>query len=180
MRDKMGVMSQGHILKLPTVSMRRQIANRAEWNRQRSQEGADFFTFGYSGRKIEEIVAELKRCGVRTVIDVRQHAVSMFRPEWSKRNLSDFLAENAIAYRHVPAFGVPRDVRALAIATGSRDVIWEWYDEHVVGSCANLRTALEAFEGPVAFMCTEHDPQECHRHRLSLALEELGLTSFDL
>jgi hypothetical protein len=29
-------------------------------------------------------------------------------------------------------------------------------------------------------MCTELDPQECHRHRLCLALEHMGLRGFDL
>ena len=33
---------------------------------------------------------------------------------------------------------------------------------------------------PVAFMCVELDPTACHRHRLSLALEEQGLRGFDL
>jgi len=78
--------------------------------------------------------------------------------------------------------GVPRDVRGKAIETGNRDVIWAWYDENVVPEFAggNLHTFLNAFEHPVALMCTELDPHECHRHRLSLALEGLGMKGFDL
>jgi hypothetical protein len=33
---------------------------------------------------------------------------------------------------------------------------------------------------PVAMMCMECDPTECHRHRIFIALEEQGLRGFDL
>jgi hypothetical protein len=104
----------------------------------------------------------------------------MYRPELSKGNLARLLDENGIGYTHVPGLGVPRDIRAKAIETGTRDVIWTWYDENVVSGVLNARSFLDEFEGPIALMCTEMDPRECHRHRLSLALEELGLNGFDL
>jgi uncharacterized protein (DUF488 family) len=100
----------------------------------------------------------------------------------SKGNLSRLLEENGIHYVHLPQLGVPRDIRAKAIEAGKRDVIWEWYDENVINSFIgkNLHFFLNGFEHPVALMCTEIDPQECHRHRLCLALEQMGMRSFDL
>jgi uncharacterized protein (DUF488 family) len=160
--------------------VKRQIASKAEWNESRSPEQADFFTFGYSGRKTEEILATLKQHGVRTILDVRHNPVSMYRPELSKGNFTKLLQQNDIQYAHAPELGVPRDIRAKAIETGTRDVIWEWYDEHVVSSHLSLHIFMNAFEHPVALMCTEIDPHECHRHRLSLALEGMGLNGFDL
>jgi len=120
--------------------------------------------------------------GVRTLVDIRQNPVSMYRPELSKKNLHESLTEIGIQYVHLPELGVPRDVRGKAIETGSRDVIWAWYDENVVPEFAgsNLHAFLNGFEHPVALMCTELDPHECHRHRLSLALEGLGMKGFDL
>jgi uncharacterized protein (DUF488 family) len=177
---KLGLMPQANRLNLPTVPLKQQIANKLIWNDERSEETADFFTIGYTGRKIEEILALLKQHGVRTLIDIRQNPVSMYRPELSKRNLSRLLEENGFCYAHLPEFGVPRDIRAKAIETGSRDVIWAWYDTNVITSFLNLHSFLNGFEHPVALMCTELDPQECHRHRLSLALERMGLNSFDL
>ena len=78
-------------------------------------------------------------------------------------------------------WGVPRDVRAKAIDSGTRETIWDWYDECVVGKCfhGNLHRFLN-LEHPVAMMCVECDPTECHRHRLFLALERQGLRGFDL
>ena len=173
-------MPQANRLKLPSAPLKQQIANKAEWNESRSLQEADFFTLGYSGRKTEEILDLLKQYGVRTVVDVRQNAVSMYRPELSKGNLTQLLDENGMCYAHLPEFGVPRDIRAKAIEAGSRDVIWTWYDENVVASFLNLHVFLNGFEHPVALMCTEIDPRECHRHRLSLALEGMGLNGFDL
>jgi uncharacterized protein (DUF488 family) len=173
-------MPQSNRLNLPSAPVKRQIASKAEWNESRTREAADFFTLGYSGRKMAEILDLLKRHGVRTLLDIRKNPVSMYRPELSKTNLIKLLAEHDIAYAHAPELGVPRDIRAKAIETGSRDVIWEWYDANVVTSRLRLDMFMKGFEHPVALMCTEIDPHECHRHRLSLALEGMGLSGFDL
>jgi uncharacterized protein (DUF488 family) len=172
-------MPQANRLTLPSAPVKQQLANKFNWNDMRSAEAADFFTIGYTGRKTEEILDLLKQHGVRTLIDIRQNAISMYRPELSKSNLAKLLEDNEMCYVHLPQLGVPRDIRAKAIETGSRDVIWSWYDKNVA-PLLNLHTFLNGFEHPVALMCTEIDPQECHRHRLSLALEEKGLKSFDL
>ena len=175
-------MSQVIQLKLPIASAKLQIQGKAQWNDARSAEIADFYTVGYTGRRTEEVLANLQRYEVATLVDIRQNPVSMYRPDLSKRNLAELLRSHSIGYIHVPALGVPRDIRAKAIDTGSRDVIWEWYDEHTVEPFLgrNLHFFLNAFEHPVALMCSELDPHECHRHRLSLALERLGLRGFDL
>jgi uncharacterized protein (DUF488 family) len=173
-------MPQANRLNLPSAPVQQQLANKTAWNDTRSAEGADFFTIGYTGRKIEEIIALLKEHGVQTLVDIRQNPVSMYRPELSKGNLTRILNENDISYAHEPQLGVPRDIRAKAIATGNRKVIWDWYDQNVVASYLNLHMFFNGFEHPVALMCTEIDPHECHRHRLSLALEGMGLNGFDL
>lgn len=178
--DKLVAMPQANRLSLPSAPLKQQIANKLAWNEERSAETADFFTIGYTGRKTEEILALLRQHGVQTLLDVRQNPVSMYRPELSKANLAKLLKQNGISYAHLPELGVPRDIRAKAIETGSRDAIWTWYDENVVSSYLNLHAFLNGFEHPVALMCTEIDPHECHRHRLSLALEGMGLNGFDL
>jgi uncharacterized protein (DUF488 family) len=175
-------MPQANRLNLPSASVKRQIESKGFWNDCRSATTADFFTLGYTGRKTEEIIEVLKAYGVRTLVDIRQNAVSMYRPELSKSNLARLLQENDIHYAHLPKLGVPRDIRAKAIETGTRDVIWDWYDDHVIADFlgGNLHFFLNGFEHPLALMCTEIDPQECHRHRLSLALEQMGMRGFDL
>lgn len=165
---------------LPSAPIKRQIASKAEWNGKRSIKAADFFTLGYSGRTIQEILDALKQNCVRTLLDIRRNPVSMYRPELSKRNLAKLLRENGIEYAHAPELGVPRDIRAKAVESGCRDTIWQWYDNNVVAQRSDLSEFLQRFEHPVVMMCTEIDPCECHRHRLSLALERRGLNGFDL
>jgi uncharacterized protein (DUF488 family) len=175
-------MPQLNRLTLPSTAPRQQTENKSLWNKARSIGAADFFTLGYTGRKFEDLLSALLAAGVRTLVDIRQNAVSMYRPELSKSNLRAALEAAGIAYVHDPELGVPRDIRAKAIAAGTRDVIWNWYDEFVakpyVGQ--NLHRFLNTAEHPVAMMCAELDPTECHRHRLCVALEQQGLRSFDL
>lgn len=175
-------MPQANRLTLPSASAKQQIKNKDIWNEIRSQQDADFFTIGYTGRKIEQIIITLLNNYVRTLVDIRYNPVSMYRPELSKANLGRLLSEHGIGYAHVPQLGVPRDIRAKAIETGTRQVIWDWYDKFVVRSYVhgNLHHFLNGFEHPVALMCTEIDPHECHRHRLCLALEELGMCGYEI
>jgi uncharacterized protein (DUF488 family) len=175
------LMPQTNRLNLPSASSKQQIEGRDIWNELRSAEDADFFTIGYTGRKIDDIVTTLRAYNVRTLVDIRRNPVSMYRPELSKNNFARLLSSNGIHYAHLPELGVPRDIRVKAIETGTRDVIWEWYDNMVATLLGwNLHFFLNGFEHPVALMCTEIDPHECHRHRLSLALEEKGMRGFEI
>ncbi len=169
-------------MKLPTASARVQQDNKAIWNEFRSPDSADFYTIGYSGRNIGEFVAALQSAGVATLIDVRQNPVSMYKPDFSKRNLARHLKADGIEYLHLPHLGVPRDVRAQAAEARDREVIWDWYDDNVAEQhiTPNLTVFLNMADHPIALMCVEHDPTSCHRHRLSIRLERYGLTSFDL
>jgi uncharacterized protein (DUF488 family) len=175
-------MAQQHRLSLPSAPVRDQVAGRTTWNKTRSVQAAHFFTLGYTGRKMEELMAAMLGAGVRTLLDIRQNPVSMYRPELSKSNIKATVEAAGIAYVHAPDLGVPRDIRAKAIESGTRETIWHWYDEHVVGPRfgRNLHWFLNGFELPAALMCVEIDPHECHRHRLSAALERQGLKGFDL
>ena len=154
-------------LKLPSATPKKQAENKLFWNHARSPETADFFTIGYTGRSLEAILGTLIEAGVRTLLDIRENPVSMYRPELSKTNLQRIIGERGLQYFHLPHLGVPRDVRAKAVTTGSRQTIWDWYDQYVVELYLrrNLHWFLNSVEHPAALMCVEMDPTECHRHR---------------
>lgn len=174
-------MPQSNRLKLPSASAKVQSVRRELWNDGRSAGEADFFTIGYTGRKTEDLLDTLVANGVRTLVDIRQNAVSMYRPDLSKNNLKGLLGARGLHYFHMPDLGVPRDIRAKAIAAGNRDVIWDWYDRYVVEPfLTSLHRFFNSAEHPVALMCVELDPAECHRHRLFVGLERMGLRGFDL
>lgn len=169
-------------LNLPSKSTAIQIREREYWNLRRSREKADFYTTGYSGRKSEELIYLLRSVGVCSIIDIRFTAISQFKPEFSKSNLQQTLAKHDLGYIHFPNLGIPRDVRSLAIDTNNRNALWEWYDRYIVSNYVNgnLDNFFNTAIHPVALLCTEISPLECHRHRLALALEKKGLRSYDL
>ena len=175
-------MPSRHRLTLPSASVKHQHENHALWNDARSLQQADFFTIGYTGRKLDEFTTLLLKAGVQSLVDIRHNPVSMYRPELSKNNLKRHIEAHGICYAHFPELGVPRDIRAKAIATGTRETIWQWYDTYVVEPFIgkNLHRFLNFVEHPAALMCVEIDPRECHRHRLFMALESHGLRGFDL
>ena len=168
-------------LKLPKKPARERAEGKALWNDSRSPSSADFFTLGYEGRTTKDLFGALKSAGVQCVLDIRYNPVSMYRPELSKGNLQKALECEGIAYFHLREWGVPRDIRARALQTGTRDAIWEWYDECVIAP--HFHRNLHRFLNlgyPVAMLCMECNPQECHRHRIFNALECQGLRGFDL
>ena len=168
-------------LKLPTKSARLQAESKALWNEARKPAGADFFTIGYQGRTVKEVLSLLRSADVSTLLDIRYNPVSMYKPEFSKSNLQRTMNDAGIWYSHFREWGVPREVRARAMETGNRDAIWSWYDSEVVDVHfgRNLHRFLNLGH-PVCLMCMEHDPAECHRHRIFIALESQGLKGFDL
>lgn len=170
-------------LDLPEEPYVTQFVNKSTWNQPRSQWrwNADFYTLGYAGKDMANFLRVLRLRDISTLVDIRFNPVSLYKPEFSKSNLKRCLEEKGIKYTHKPELGVPRDIRGLAVGKATRDDIWKWYDKHAITPLKrNLNELFDATEHPMAFMCVEHDPTSCHRHRLSLALEAQGLKSYDL
>lgn len=169
-------------LNLPSKSVANQIKERAYWNSFRPVDKADFYTMGYSGRKIADFIYILESFGVCSIVDIRFSPVSMYKPDFSKNNLQTMLSHYGISYFHFPNLGIPRDIRSLAIEEKNKNTLWEWYDCYILGEYinGNLDTFFNSAIHPIAFLCTEISPIECHRHRLALALEKKGLRSHDL
>ena len=143
--------------------------------------GPDFYTVGYSGRTIDSFVEALTAAGVVCLVDIRFNAVSMYKPDFSGKNLEAALRAADIDYVHMPDLGVPSDIRGLATASGRRADIWDWYDEHVLPRySSNLNWFFDSTDHPVALMCVEKDAEDCHRHVLAGALARRGLLSIDL
>ena len=169
-------------LKLPEKTKAEQKQSKISWNLEHCTSEPDFYTIGYSGREIDEFINIVKEAGIATLVDIRFTPVSQFKPKFSKNNLRRLLETNGILYIHKPEWGVPRDIREYSIGKKTRDDIWNWYDLNVLPNVItkNLDEFFNSMEHPIALMCVEHDPTECHRHRLFLGLERIGLAGCDL
>lgn len=99
-------------LKLPKSVKRDPDESRALWNEARSVDVADFYTVGYQGRKLDQLVRELQKANVQLVLDVRFAPISMYRPEMSKSNIERTLGKAGIQYGRY-LFGVRKRRRKL-------------------------------------------------------------------
>jgi uncharacterized protein (DUF488 family) len=164
------------------TSIKQQHLNRDAWNLSRPSRDADFYTVGYSGRSIRTLIESLRHYQIQTLVDTRFTPFSMHRQEFNRTSLEVTLPLSDINYVHSPQLGVPKDIRLIASYEENRELIWNWYDEHVCKRyfAKNLDRFFNALFHPVAFMCTELDPVSCHRHRLALHLEGMGLHSHDI
>ena len=168
-------------IELPEKPIAEQAHSRILWNLARL-EPREFYATSYANRSIEEFLEILQAVKIKTVIDTRYAPVSPYRPAFSKRNLDGALTQRGIIYVHRGDLGVPRNVRQAAAGRGSREGIWSWYRTNVLGNWeeGELREIIGGYEGPVAIMCMEADPNSCHRHLLFRVLEQEGLQGFDL
>jgi uncharacterized protein (DUF488 family) len=175
-------MARNYQLSLPGLTPAAQAAKKRQWNRPRSIEAADFYTIGYSGHNAQTFVQRLNDADVRTLVDIRFHAFSLYKPDFNASKLKAALADQGIDYEHMPNLGVPRDIRAKAVGRTTRTAIWKWYEQEIVQRhvVRNLNWFFNVGDHPLALMCMELDPTSCHRHVLARAMERIGLRCFDL
>jgi uncharacterized protein (DUF488 family) len=123
----------------------------------------EMFTLGHSDRSREEFLDCLASFGVVTVADVRSWPVSRRHPQFSRDELEPALAAVGVRYRYLG--------RELG---GYRS---GGYEDHVGTSLFReglSRLAAMAKDGPLAIVCAERDPADCHRRFISEALAERG------
>ena len=122
------------------------------------------FTIGYEQATVADVVGALTKAGVKRVIDVRAVAASR-RPGFSKTALAANLNEAGIAYEHLRALGTPKEGREAA-RKGDLVALERVYAGQLELPEAQAQAAImldRAATEPVAILCYERDPAECHR-----------------
>lgn len=132
------------------------------------------FTIGYERANPKTLVDALKENGVKTLIDVRELPASR-RPGFSKKALTQKLAEHGIAYEHLRGLGTPKEGRD---ANKKKDfkTFWRIVDEKMETDEAKrdlLRAKELAEEGTVCLLCLEASHVTCHRNRVADDLSKL-------
>lgn len=122
------------------------------------------FTVGYEGFSIDNFLAQLKRLGIDTLVDVRQLPLSR-KKGFSKRVLAKALAANGVKYQHIRELGCPKPIRDQYRQDGdwaSYVKSYNAYLEHQqTETLADL--AVKAGQERCALMCFEADYRLCHR-----------------
>ena len=140
-----------------------------------ARDGITIYTVGHSNVPVEDLLATLRRHGITTVVDVRSVPFSQYTPQFNREALERTLAEAGVDYAFAgdSLGGRPTDptcYRAGVVPTGEANYLaLVDYDE--VATRPWFRQGVDrlielAAERRVAIMCSEEDPQRCHRHHL--------------
>jgi len=148
-------------------------------------------TIGVYGFTADAFLAELKRAGVRQLLDVRQRrGVRGSEYAWANaRRLQTMVAGAGIDYRHHKELAPTTELRhiqyaeddRLGVGKRSRVALAPEYAKRYVEEIldrADLRPLVEEMpaDGAAALFCIERDPEACHRSLVADRLSaELGL-----
>jgi uncharacterized protein (DUF488 family) len=137
------------------------------------------FTIGHGDRPIAAFVDMLRDAGVTTLVDVRRHPGSRRHPQFAREALAHSLAAAGIAYCwQGEALGGRRRTRPDSRHVAWRSDSFRGYADHMETSA--FRTALErvlnaARQRPLAVMCAERHPSQCHRQLIADAALARGV-----
>lgn len=129
-----------------------------------------FFTAGYEGLEVAELLELLRSNGVQLLVDVRERALSR-KHGFSKSALRAAVEAAGMSYVHLPALGTPKAMRERFRADRDYDLLFKRYAEYLKTQDAALdELAVLMGERVCCLMCFERDVEQCHRSRLSEAL----------
>jgi uncharacterized protein (DUF488 family) len=131
-------------------------------------------TVGHSTRTIEALVDVLTECRIQILFDVRTFPRSRRHPQFNRDALETTLATRGIGYAwRGEALGGFRKAREESRHTALREPAFRGFADHMeTGVFKDALTELiECAEtAPVAIMCAERDPAQCHRALISDAV----------
>lgn len=128
----------------------------------------DFFTIGYSGRSISNLISTLKNYGVTLVVDVRRFPTSKVE-DFKRENLRLHLEENGIKYLWLgDKLG------------GFRSGGYRKYVESEEFNEGISRLVELSKSEVVCILCLERKPKHCHRRFIAEALENMGFKVYHI
>ena len=130
-----------------------------------SQHPIPLFTIGYGARPVDEFISALKANGIEFLLDVRSSPYSKFKPDFSKEVLQRCLERAGIKYLFMgdTLGGMPKDPACHTDGKVDYDKVRaQGFFQEGIG---RLRKAFEQ-QRPVALMCSEGRPEQCHRSKL--------------
>lgn len=124
------------------------------------------WTIGYERLTPDALAAELRRAGVKRLIDVRYRPQSR-RPGMSKTKLAARLAQDGIAYEHRRSLGTPPEIKPLFRSGATRQArdAFRPHLEQTAGAELDALAAELNRRGAqkTALLCLEAEPAHCHR-----------------
>ncbi len=130
-------------------------------------------TIGFAGKSAEEFFRLLQQAGVKKVIDIREKRLGQLSAFAKYPDIAFFLEHVAgISYAYEPALAPSPEIRK-AYRNG-RD--WALYESSFLEQMRQRgipeQVAPANFEGTIALLCSEPNPEKCHRRLVADLLAE--------
>jgi uncharacterized protein (DUF488 family) len=128
------------------------------------------FTVGYEGLELEVFLRQLRRAGVRLVVDVRDMPLSRKRG-FSKTALAAALSAAGMGYLHVRSLGCPKAIRDKYRADRDWSAYTAAFIKHLRRQSQAVRELADLCEEQSAsLLCYEADAGLCHRTYVARAV----------
>ncbi len=133
-------------------------------------------TIGFAGKSAEEFFDLLVGAGVKRLIDIRENRTGQLSGYAKWPDLEFFLARiGGIAYSYVPSLAPSPEIRDAYRETKD----WPRYEAlflRLMGERGIPQSLdLSEYEGTVALLCSEPQPEKCHRRLAAELIREHGL-----
>jgi uncharacterized protein (DUF488 family) len=132
------------------------------------------YTAGFAEWTAERFFGELKTHSVSHLVDVRLNNVSQLAGFAKKKDLEFFLKTICGAeYRHEPLLA-PNAV--ILKEYRSKKISWDMYEGLFIGLLQERKVesslSRDILDGNPVFLCSEHNPEHCHRRLVLDYLEK--------
>lgn len=135
------------------------------------------YTAGYEGKSIDSFLNGLVEAGIMHLIDVRMNPIAR-RYGFHRSTLSRLCDHLGIKYTHVPALGIPSELRQNLETENDYDSLFSAYEATTLKKEISAISLVSKWteESPSVLVCMESDSKCCHRGRLAkLVSRKTGL-----
>lgn len=140
------------------------------------------YTIGYEGISLEAYLNRLIKNDVKTLVDVRNNALSM-KFGFSKTQLKTFCAGLNIEYLHIPEVGIKSDQRQELKTQTDYDNLFDIYKKQNLKQTTSYQQQILNLlkdRKRIALTCFEANICQCHRKHLAEAIMKLPEWNYEL
>jgi uncharacterized protein (DUF488 family) len=147
----------------------------ARYNSTMERGTTPLYTIGHSNHSLDTLIRLLAENGVASVVDVRSAPYSRYSPQFNKSDLERTLQPRGLSYAYAGKYlgGRPMDptcYRSGMLPVEGADYLHEVDYAEVMKRdwfLKGVNRLLDiAARRPTAVMCSEENPENCHRHHL--------------
>lgn len=139
------------------------------------------FTIGYGNYPIDLFIGFLQQVGIDTIVDVRSSPYSQYNPYYNRDNLEKYLGKNQIGYSYMGDRIGGRYSNPGLLFPDGRVNYQKVQNTELFKEGINQLLSVIASGKKIALMCSEKEPERCHRFVLiSRVLQSKGVKVFHI